>query len=772
MVDQHFRSGTMISTTFRYTGLGAATAMSVMARRLSACLPQEALVRRSSPTALDIASQISQLDAACPTLGAEDNGSAVCLETSIRPLNEENRGNSAGRRLSLDVTWLSTRVLHSDSRRASLRSPAWQQEPPSPAPEFLMQPYMLKRAASSSPGQWFFSRAWRLDEEWDEGRSPAASPPVHTNTAPYSQELLFSCPRRQQRRQSWGPTVFSPSPLSTSPVHAVSRMHCVDLLSPCAPCQQRRQCLGATVISPSPEDARCVQIPRDDGSPSPNLAASPSLLSPHYRVTPLLTHPVKPLQSPCHGKKGEGGGEDLQSRNDESVIDAERRGITRTNSRNMVPCVTIDSAVPEIPSDRSVEARLTCSHREEVQPQLSWEFLWGWGQRGPAELTSQRRASWHTTLPVGNTCVSTSQYCRRHQVGSARAGRVSLCPKLPPGPHSARPGSILGKGGFGVVKLGRYRGRGVAVKVLKGRRAAASSGREAKVLPLAQHTHIAWTLAVVTQAAKGLARVSWAHAFEKEEEMVSQQTVTAMFSLPLEDTQGCRGGEQQQGEGGVPRWAWVVSELCLPHTLLTLINDTSLTLTSEMRVRYMLDVSRGLAHLHAHGLAHRDLKPGNVLLTHSGHLKIADFGCCARLGLQDDDIVLGTVRYQAPEVLRGGVGGSHSDVFSLGVTIWHLLTRSLPYQGLHPHIVIYQVAYLNHRPPDHQLHPGPRTFLDAVLWRLAHTCWSEEHTLRPTAAALCRNLTLLHLASSPRGVSGLPDIEVCPGDSSSPPAQP
>lgn len=52
--------------------------------------------------------------------------------------------------------------------------------------------------------------------------------------------------------------------------------------------------------------------------------------------------------------------------------------------------------------------------------------------------------------------------------------------------------------------------------------------------------------------------------------------------------------------------------------------------------------------------------------------------------------VLGTVRYQAPEVLRGGVGGSHSDVFSLGVTIWHLLTRSLPYQGLHPHIVIYQ----------------------------------------------------------------------------------
>lgn len=56
----------------------------------------------------------------------------------------------------------------------------------------------------------------------------------------------------------------------------------------------------------------------------------------------------------------------------------------------------------------------------------------------------------------------------------------------------------------------------MAVKVLKGQRAAASSRREAKVLPLAPHAHLAWTLAVVTHAAKGFAKVSWSHVFGRE----------------------------------------------------------------------------------------------------------------------------------------------------------------------------------------------------------------------------------------------------------------
>lgn len=99
-----------------YNSLGRA-AVSMAARRLSACLSQEVLVRRYSPTSHDLASQISQLDIIC----REGNGSTVKQETSTSPLGRQNLGNFGGRRLSLDVTRLSAQVPNADGRRGSLR---------------------------------------------------------------------------------------------------------------------------------------------------------------------------------------------------------------------------------------------------------------------------------------------------------------------------------------------------------------------------------------------------------------------------------------------------------------------------------------------------------------------------------------------------------------------------------------------------------------------------------------------------------------------------
>ncbi|KAK8401186.1 hypothetical protein O3P69_002744 [Scylla paramamosain] len=696
--------------------------MSVAARRLSACVPQEALGRRASLTAYDLAPQMCHIDSTFLSPHAEWNGSSVqcgapckhvpcstlrtpththyaslelkgvkspfifpSLNAARRLSGEEQQGrlfpdHLSGRRRSFDVRWISAQNVSADRRRSSLRSPSWRAEKRNPSSELVI-PQKKQYVASTSPGQRFFGSVRGLDETQDDGDSA-----FNSGLATLQLNLLSPNPPRQRRQSCWGPSVFSPSPDT----------------------QRSQTTVSATRMSPS-------------------LATSPSLLSLPRVLSPLPTFRPRPVPSEDYERVTNRGGKE----------DSSQRMMGEGRASKTVADVTINSA----------------GHSEELyQSTDEFPLVCGGTLCGRPAAAQTRRASWHTTS-------SPTASCARHHQAAFHLRPASIF-KASRQNHAC-PGSVLGKGGFGVVKLGTYKGHGVAVKVLRGRRAAATSTREAKVLSLAPHAHLAWTLAVVTHVVKGHARVSWARMFGREEEVVNQQMLTSMFSLSTEDTHDTwcdeqqQQQQQQQEEGGAPWWAWIVSELCLPHSLLTLINDTSLTLTSEMRVRFTLEVCRGLAHLHAHGVAHRDLKPANVLLTVDGHLKIADFGCCARLDELDDDVILGTVRYQAPEVLRGEAGGSHSDVFSLGVTTWHLLTRTLPYDGLHPHIVIYQVAHLRHRPTDHQPHPGPRAFLDAVLWRFMHTCWAEEPAARPTAAELCRNLTILHLASIPLKCTGV-----------------
>ncbi|XP_045122799.1 uncharacterized protein LOC123511199 isoform X1 [Portunus trituberculatus] len=712
--------------------------MTMAARRLSACVPQETLGRRASPTAYDLATQICHINSTFPSPHAEGNGSSVQCGISYKhvpsptpfifpPLNvarrlsgEEQQGrlfpsHLSGRRRSFDVTWISAQKVSTDRRRSSLRhddqvlpfrhpinvaasvtskvinisnrSPLWRAEQRNQSSELVI-PREKQYLASTSPGQCFFGSAWQLNEEQDDEDSDITSEPAtqHLN-------LLSPYPSRQ-RRQSWGPSVFSPSPGTI---------------------KSQFQSTFATHTS---------------------LASSPSLLFLPRVVSPLPTFGLRAVPSEDYERVTDRGGKK----------DSSTRTMGGRRISNTVPDVTINLAGPTGSSIERVKG-----HSEELhQPTNEFPLACGGIWCGRPVAAQIRRASWHTT---SRTCTPTANYNRRHQPAFHLSPGSTFTTLLH---NPSCPGSVLGKGGFGVVKLGSYKGQGVAVKVLRGRRAAATFTREAKVLSLAPHAHLAWTLAVVTQLAEGRARVSWARMFGKEEEVMNQQMVTSMFSLSAEDAHGtCCDEQQQQDENRAPWWAWIVSELCLPHSLLTVINDASMSFTSEMRVRFTLEICRGLAHLHAHGVAHRDLKPANVLLTVDGHLKIADFGCCARLDELNDDVILGTVRYQAPEVLRGEAGGSHSDVFSLGVTTWHLLTRTLPYEGLHPHIVIYQVAHLGHRPTDHHPHTAPRAFLDAVLWRFMHTCWIDDPTARPTASDLCRNLTILHLASTPINCSGV-----------------
>ncbi len=106
------------------------------------------------------------------------------------------------------------------------------------------------------------------------------------------------------------------------------------------------------------------------------------------------------------------------------------------------------------------------------------------------------------------------------------------------------------------------------------------------------------------------------------------------------------------------------------------------------------EIAEALEYAHAQGVTHRDIKPGNILITQEGHAKIADFGI-AKLNLAHFTIpgrVLGTPAYMAPEQLSGeGVDG-RSDLFSLGVILYAMVTGHSPFQGNSATTVCFKVA--------------------------------------------------------------------------------
>src|SRR6187551_486870 len=98
-----------------------------------------------------------------------------------------------------------------------------------------------------------------------------------------------------------------------------------------------------------------------------------------------------------------------------------------------------------------------------------------------------------------------------------------------------------------------------------------------------------------------------------------------------------------------------------------------------------IEIGSGLAFAHERGIVHRDVKPQNVLLNGDGRAKVTDFGIARSLdvqhGMTQTGTVLGTSDYIAPEQAQGQRVDEHSDVYSLGVVLYELLTSEVPFPG-------------------------------------------------------------------------------------------
>lgn len=107
----------------------------------------------------------------------------------------------------------------------------------------------------------------------------------------------------------------------------------------------------------------------------------------------------------------------------------------------------------------------------------------------------------------------------------------------------------------------------------------------------------------------------------------------------------------------------------------------------EEALEIMKQLTDAISHAHANGLIHRDIKPQNVLVDHDGNVKITDFGIAMALSatsLTQTNSILGSVHYLSPEQARGGIATKKSDIYSLGIVLFELLTGQLPFSGQSP----------------------------------------------------------------------------------------
>jgi eukaryotic-like serine/threonine-protein kinase len=196
---------------------------------------------------------------------------------------------------------------------------------------------------------------------------------------------------------------------------------------------------------------------------------------------------------------------------------------------------------------------------------------------------------------------------------------------------------LLGEGGIGQVYAGRdtILGRDVAIKSLRPAMLSDASFVErfrAEAINLARLNH---------------------------------QNITTLYSFLEEE--------------GIP---YMVMELVRGRTLESILHGKNAPFAVEEALAIIGQAADGLTYAHLHGVVHRDIKPANLIITEAGHLKIMDFGIARLQGSQHltrDGSIVGTLAYMAPEQLRSEETDEKSDLYSLAIVLYEMLSGAVPF---------------------------------------------------------------------------------------------
>jgi beta-lactam-binding protein with PASTA domain/predicted Ser/Thr protein kinase len=265
-------------------------------------------------------------------------------------------------------------------------------------------------------------------------------------------------------------------------------------------------------------------------------------------------------------------------------------------------------------------------------------------------------------------------------------------------------GGVLGRGGMAEVHRGRdlRLGREVAVKVLR----------------------------------SDLARdPSFQVRFRREAQAAASLNHPAIVAVY--DT-----GEDRTTTGATP---YIVMEYVEGETLRDVIRREG-HLSSERAMSLAADICGALDFSHRNGIVHRDVKPGNVMITPQGTVKVMDFGIARAVSdsaatMTSTAAVIGTAQYLSPEQARGESVDARSDVYSMGCLLYELVTGAPPFSGDSPVAVAYQHVREDPRLPS-SINPEVPAELDAILLK----SMSKNPANRYQSAAEMRNDLLRALA--------------------------